>query len=148
MYDPDLVKVIEVAQPERMLDAQSKTAMMTVATWADYYRVGEDWQHLHQWRLWNHGKAVNEVSHFGEYTTVQGDILTVCPLDKDDVICQVQIIEIRMVDCSNLSDQEVRELGYANRGEYNEQWGSMADGSHRGWFMRFMLLSDASSILQ
>ncbi|MBN2470361.1 MAG: hypothetical protein JXN59_06535 [Anaerolineae bacterium] len=148
MYDPDIIKVIEVAQAERMLDARSKTAMLSVATWADYYRVGEDWHHLHQWRQWAHGKTVNEVSHFGEYTTVQGDILTVCPVDSDDAICQVQIIEIRMVDFHHLSDHEIRELGYTNRHDYNEYWSSVADGSHRGWFMRFMLLSEVTDVLQ
>lgn len=148
MYEPDMIKVIEVAEPERMLDARSKTAMLTVATWADYYRLGEDWRDLQMWRLWNHGKYVNEVSHLGEYTTVQGDILTVCPMDRDDVVCQVQITEIRMVDCENLTDQEIHELGYLNREEYNAQWGDInTDDSSRGWFMRFVLLPETSETL-
>jgi len=145
---PDPIKVIEVAQPERMLDARSKTAMLTMATWADFFRVDEQWHALHRWRLWKHGKTVNEVSHFGEYTTCLGDVLAVCPLESDNIVCRVQVTEIRMVDCDRLTDQELAELGYTTREEYNSQWRDMAEGSARGWFMRVMLLSDHSTILQ
>jgi len=131
-----------------MLDARSKTAMLTMATWADFFRVDEQWHALHRWRLWKHGKTVNEVSHFGEYTTCLGDVLAVCPLESDNIVCRVQVTEIRMVDCDRLTDQELAELGYTTREEYNSQWRDMAEGSARGWFMRVMLLSDHSTILQ
>ncbi len=144
----DSIKVIEVAQAERMLDARTKTAMLTIATWADFFRVDAQWHALHQWRLWKHGKAVNEVSHFGEYTTRLGDILAVCPLESDEIVCRVQVTEIRMVDCDRLTDQELAELGYASREEYHSQWRDMAEDSARGWFLRVMLLSDRSTILQ
>lgn len=147
MEEPDPIKVIEVAQPERMLDARSKTAMLTVATWADFFRIDEQWHALHQWRLWKHGRVVNEVSHLGEYTTRLGDILAVCPLESDDIVCRVQVTEIRMVDCDRLTDQELAELGYASREEYHRQWHEMTEDSSRGWFMRVMLLSDRSTIL-
>ena len=138
----DVVKIIEVAQPERMLDAQTKTAMLTVATWADYYRLEESWHNLQHWRQWEHGKQVNEVSHFGEYTTMQGDVLSVCPLESEAVLCQVQVVEIRMVDCQALTDSEVHELGYRTRAEYDSQWADMALDAARGWFMRVMLMPD------
>jgi hypothetical protein len=109
--------------------------------------VGEDWHRLHRWRLWQHGKLVNEVSHFGEYTTMQGDILAVCPLERDEVVCQVQVTEIRMVDCENLSDQELYELGYTSREEYASQWGDMNEDSSKGWFMRVMLVSEDSWVM-
>lgn len=138
--EPYYVKTIEVARPERILDAQTKTAMLTVATWADIYRIGEQWHQLQQWRTWEHGKSVNEVSHLGEYTTMQGDELVVTPLQSDFIICQVQVTEIRMVDCRLLTDAEIRELGYATREEYDAQWDDMTEDSPKGWFMRIMLL--------
>jgi hypothetical protein len=147
MIEPEMVKVVEVAEPERMLDSRHKTAMLTMATWADFFRVEEDWHHLRQWREWRHGRHVTEVSHFGEHTTMQGDVLAICPLESDDVVCQVQVTEIRMVNVDRLSDAEVRELGYASRAEYDLMWGDMGSGSSHGWFMRFMLLSDSSSVL-
>ncbi len=146
--DLDLVKIIEVAQPERMLDAKTKTAMLTVATWADYYRIGEEWSNLQHWRLWKHGKRVNEVSHFGEYTTMQGDILTVCPIESEDVICQVQVTDIRMVDCRSLSEREVLELGYEIRDEYDAQWRELNADSPRGWYMRIMLMPGEDEVVQ
>jgi hypothetical protein len=123
----DVVKIIEVAQPERMLDAKTKTAMMTVATWADYYRLEEGWYNLQHWRQWEHGKQVNEVSHFGEYTTMQGDVLAVCPLESEDVLCQVQVVEIRMVDCQALTDSEVHagcptRLVHARDADAGREW--------------------------
>jgi hypothetical protein len=143
----DAVKVIEVSRPERMLDAQSKTAMLTIATLADFYRLGEDWHPLHYWRQWQHGKRVNEVSHFGEYTTMQGDVLAVCPMESNAVVCQVQVVEIRMVDCSALTEREVRELGYTSRADYDTHWADMAPDSPRGWFMRVMLVPDEDGLL-
>lgn len=145
---PDMVKFIEIPDPERMLDSRSKTAMMTVATWADLFRVEEDWHHLRRWRDWRHGRQVKEVSHFGEYTTMQGDILAVCPVESDDVVCEVQVTEIRMVNLDRLSDEEIRELGYATRDEYQAMWEETAADADRAWFMRFLLISDTSSILQ
>jgi uncharacterized protein YqfB (UPF0267 family) len=147
-FDPGLIKVIEVNHPEWILDARTKTAMMTVATWADYFRVGEDWHRLQQWNQWQHGKTVNEVSHHGEYTTSQGDLLVVCPMESEDVVCQVQVTEIRMVDCHSLTDAEVHELGYATREDYNAQWQDINANAPRGWFMRVMLVNDTSEILQ
>ncbi len=141
------VKLIEVAQPERMLDAISKTAMMTVATWADYYRLGEHWFNLQSWRYWQHGKPVHEVSHLGEYTTMLGDVLAVCPMASSQVLCQVQVVEIRMVDCVALTDSEVRELGYHSRAEYDAQWADMAQDAPRGWFMRIMLVPSEPGLL-
>jgi hypothetical protein len=148
MDAPDMIKVIEVAQPERMLDAKTKTAMMTVATWADYYRIGEDWYNLQHWRQWQHGKRVNEVSHLGEYTTMQGDVLVVCPVESEDVVCQVQVTEIRMVDCRALTEKEVRELGYISRQDYDEQWKDMNADSPKGWFMRIMIIPEGKPVVQ
>lgn len=145
--DFEVLKIIEVARPERILDAKSKTAMMTIATLADHYRIGEAWQPLQDWRFWAHNRPVNEVSHFGEYTTVQGDILSVCPLDSELVLCQVQVVEIRMVNCQQLTDAEVHELGYRTRHEYDEQWGEIASDAPRGWYMRVMLVPDVPSVL-
>lgn len=141
-YEQEYIKVVEVDHPERMLDSRTKTAMMTIATWADLYRVGEDWHNLQSWRQWQHGKPVNEISHFGEYTTMRGDILTVCPLESDDVVCYVQVTEIRMVDTRTLSDAEYRELGYQSREDYLSTWHDYVDDTGRGWFMRVMLLPD------
>ncbi|GEM_PF-6984713 len=140
------LKLIEVARPEHILDAQTKTAMLTVATWADLYRVGETWHNLQMWRTWEHGKRVNEVSHFGAYTTMQGDLLGVCPLDSDEMLCQVQVVEIRMVDCEQLTSREIRELGYDSWEEYAYYWGDMAE-SPKGWFMRIMLVSDSAAMI-
>ncbi len=147
MNDMPAFKIVEVSRPERMLDAKTKTAMLTVATWADYYRVDQDWHRLHNWRDWQHGRAVHEVSHLGEYTTVQGDVLAVCPMRSDDIICQVQVVEIRMVDCDNLSDAEIRELGYATRHEYHTSWDEDTDHSPKGWYMRIMLLPWQDTVL-
>ncbi len=138
----DVIKVIEIEYPERMLDARTKTAMLTVATGADYYRVGADWQTLQRWRYWQHGKHVNEVNHYGEFTTSQGDILAVCPLESDLIVCQVQVTEIRMVDCHNLTDTEISELGYRDREDYRLHWGDLNEDAPHGWFMRVMLLPD------
>ncbi len=134
------IKVIEIEYPERMLDARTKTAMLTVATGADYYRVGADWQTLHHWRYWEHGKRVNAVSHYGEFTTNQGDILAVCPPESDFIICQVQVVEIRMVDCQSLTDMEINELGYRDREDYRLHWGNLNEDARHCWFMRVMLL--------
>ncbi|GAB4575892.1 MAG: hypothetical protein Kow0077_29660 [Anaerolineae bacterium] len=148
MLETDSFKVIEVADPERMLDSRSKTALMTVATWGDFYRIGENWYTLQQWRQWQHGRAVNEVNHMGEYNTKLGDVLYVCPPESDDIVCQVQVMEIRMVDIARLTDEEFRELGYASQKDYDRVWGAMSDGSEHGWFMRFVLLSETSEIVQ
>ncbi len=136
------LKIVEVARPEYFLDSKSKTAMLTVATLADHYRVAETWYNLQGWRSWQHGKQVDEIRHFGEYVTGRGDVLTVCPIESDDVVCRVQVTEIYMVDCARLSDAEIRELGYASRQEYTDQW-----DAPRGWFMRVILAPDSPPLL-
>jgi hypothetical protein len=142
MNQPQAVKMIEVARPERMLDARTKTAMLTVATWADVYRIGGEWHRLLRWRDWQHGRQVHEVSHLGEYTTGQGDVLAVCPVARDEVVCQVQVVEIRMVDCDRLTDEEIRDLGYATRQQYHAQWIEDTDSSPKGWYMSIMLVPE------
>ena len=139
MSELPIIKVVEVARPERLLDARTKTAMMTIATLADYYRVDDEWHHLHRWQTWKHGRQVHEVSHLGEWTTGLGDLLAVCPLASDAIVCQVQVVEIRMVDCDRLTDAEIRELGYATRQEYQAQWDEDTDGSPKGWYLSVML---------
>ncbi|MBN1966508.1 MAG: hypothetical protein JW910_17790 [Anaerolineae bacterium] len=140
-------KLIEVPRPELILDSHSKTALLTTATWADFYRVGAVWHDLQGWRAWRHGKQVNEVSHFDAYQTTQGDVLAVCGPHSDDVVCHVQVLEIRMMDCTRLNQEEVHELGYDTQQEAIMAWDGFTDMT-RGWFIRFMLLTDTSHIVQ
>lgn len=93
-----------------------KRAMLTALTAQDRYRAGGDWYGVEEG--WQHGRAVEEVSHFGRHATAIGDTLNV-EGDDGKRYGQVQVERIVMVDSGDLVDDEIAALGYDSRAAFS-----------------------------
>lgn len=126
---------IIILDHERM--ARSKTAMLTPATRQDQYRVGARW-HTFDPADWEHGRAVDEVNHFGRHRTEVGDVIIAKRIDQV-VIAHVQVQGIRMADTAKLTPDDLTALGYGSRAEFMADWGEAVSG--RVWLMEIRHLT-------
>lgn len=118
-----------------MLDAERmrriKTAMIVQAPTGDRFRIGDQWGVVSA-ESWNTGQAVDEVNHFNRHSTALGDVLIVERIDRV-IVAHVQVTGIQMQHTDTLTDADIVALGYADRGEFMEDWGNAFAG--RVWLM-------------
>ena len=107
------MRTIIISQADRL--KRGKTGMVTASSSQDSYRIAGA---QHNMDTWQHGRAVDEVTHFGRHTLRVGDKLAV----EDDAGRRhgfVRITAIRMVDTLNLTDADIQALGYDSFAEFN-----------------------------
>ena len=134
---------------ERILDG-SKTALLIPAIPSDHYRTSAirlwpdgDWRARDAGFV--HGRMVHTISHYGPYesktgyVTATGGFVSIRALPSRERI-QVQVTEIRMVECARLSEAEMRELGYPDREAYMADAGRTMQ-RRKAWFVRIIPLS-------
>ncbi len=127
------MKTVVVRRAEHLL--QGKSAIMTGATRSDKARVGEEW---HGWDTFMHGLQVEEVNHFGRHFTCTGDTLQIRDENTQQIVCQVQVVEIKCVQTGLFNTEELSALGFDSRGAYEVTHGT---ADRRAWFIRVMPVS-------
>jgi hypothetical protein len=96
------------------------------------------------WRLrddgFAHGRPVTAVRCVVQHSIIEeGRTIPLRSLLTREVI-QVQVTGIRMVECNDLGDQEVLDLGYATREDFWHDAGWLMAGQC-GWFLTATLAS-------
>lgn len=124
------MKSIAVIDEKPFLKA--KTAIITMATNSDGYKLMGDETWINAWRNWNAGEHVMEVNHFQRHHTAIGDVIEVHNI-TGDVVSHIQVLDILMVNGESLSDIQINALGYANREAYMNDWGKALAG--KAWYM-------------
>jgi hypothetical protein len=126
---------------EWFLDGR-KTALLMPALSVDRYQEVPGGP----WRLrddgFAHGRPVSAVRHaFRGYVSEEGALIPLRSLTTREVI-QIQVTGIRMVEVDDLSDQEIRDLGYPTRDAFWKETGWLMAGQI-GWFVSATLASRA-----
>lgn len=132
---PDKTRII--LDHERM--QRAKTAMLAMVTKQDRCRINGTWYSVNQ--RWQHGQPVEEVNHYGKHTTALGDVIIAQRIDEI-TIAHVQVNAIEMADTNQLTEADINALGYADRAEFNADWGEVFSG--RCWLFRITHLSPQS----
>jgi hypothetical protein len=109
----------------------NRSAALTGALPKDRFRIGAEWYSLD---VWEHGTIVDEIAcFFGLQHYAPGDFIAVHSA-LNELICHIQINEIRMVDRDALTPRELRELGRDSR---DELVGELEFALPRGWYLRY-----------
>jgi hypothetical protein len=106
-----------------------KRAMLIAATLQDTYRQGAMTASADEWQV---GRQVDEVTHFGRHSTRVGEKVAVED-DEGRRFGVVRIEGIRMVDTLNLTDEQIRTLGYATFAEFHDREPSYVN--RRAWLV-------------
>ncbi len=122
---------------ERLLDG-SKSALLVPSISLDRYRETNTNPWCSRDDGFEHGKQVFEAEIARRFICTEGEVFPVLSLQTRQSI-QVQAVEIRMVECSRLTDAELIELGYTNRTSYQIEIGNFL-GGQRAWFVRLIPL--------
>jgi hypothetical protein len=133
------MNTIAVKNGKRVI--HGKSAILTPATNQDRHRAGADWQ---TWEHWTPGGAVQEVEHFGRHTTRLGDTFMVRDVPSGELVCPVEVVQIRMTDTGSLTADELADLGYASREAFDQE-NPMRD--RRVWLMHvFPIATDGNNL--
>jgi hypothetical protein len=129
---------------EWFLDGR-KTALLLPALSVDSYQEVPGGP----WRLrddgFEHGRPGSAVRHaFHGYVSEEGALIPLRSLRTREVI-QIQVTGIHMVECNDLSDQELHDLGYATRDAFWQESGWLMAGQI-GWFLSATLASRAPTL--
>lgn len=108
-----------------------KRAMLTAATARDKYRISGQWHWVDEAEP---GQAADEVAHFDRHLTRVGTVLEVED-DGGKKFGRIRIEGIALVVGASLTDQDMRQLGYESRAEFEAAHPDY--GSRRAWFVRF-----------
>jgi hypothetical protein len=124
---------------EWFLDGR-KSALLLPALSVDQYQEAPGGP----WRLrddgFAHGRPVSAVRCVVQHSLIEeGRSIPLRSLLTREVI-QVQVTGIRMVECNDLGDQEVLDLGYATREDFWHDAGWLMAGQC-GWFLTATLAS-------
>ena len=124
---------------EAFLDGR-RTAALAPATLYDRARLTPDgdWLELDQIPL---GSQVHEVNHFDRHTSTHGGVMSMRSL-KTDRRYDLVITSIHLVRSSELTAEEMAELGYSSREAFDQfGWGAQLK-DRRAWLMRVMPAGD------
>lgn len=127
------VKPIILQDADTTLSNPAKRAMLSMASNQDRYRDGPGWQSIANLSL---GQAVEAVNHFGRHETALGDVLAVHALNVKRPVIYAQVQQIILVQCDQLSDTQIADLGFVDRQAYVETDGDRL-GNHRAWLVYF-----------
>lgn len=121
------MRTIIVSGAERIKNG--KRAMLTAATTQDSYRLGAVIRNADDWQ---HGRQVDEVVHFGRHSTQVGEKVAI---EDDEGRAQgfIRIDGIRMVDTLNLTDADLKALGYSSFAEFEAEEPGYVN--RRAWFV-------------
>jgi hypothetical protein len=117
------------------------SAVMAPAVTTDRYKkTPEDtWHSLNVLEV---GDTVYQVSHYGRHNSTQGEIVTLRDIKNMKVTVDVQIMEIHLVRASQLTPDELAQLGKREATELLGFDPVEAMGDRRGWFMHVIPVSD------
>lgn len=122
---------IAVLDAERM--TRAKTALLTLMTRQDRYRIGDTWHNAAE--RWGNGENVDEVNHYGRHQMAAGDVLIVERIDGKPIM-HVQIDGIRMMHTDALTQADIAALGYDNREMFAAEWQDVFGGKVWWYEMR------------
>lgn len=108
-----------------------KSALLAFAVGADRCQIAPDDPWLTRDQV-AHGQAVHQVKHSGLYTSTAGGRCSIRALPGRDRL-ELEITEIRMVDCAQLTDDQIAALGMT-RDEFETLYGHQMHGV-RGWLI-------------
>ncbi|HML21868.1 MAG TPA: hypothetical protein PKD09_09480 [Aggregatilinea sp.] len=110
---------------DRFLTGQ-KSALLTFAVPADRVQITPDapWQRRDD--VFQPGQQVYSVNHSGLSTSTQGGTCSIRALPSKRRI-DLQIIEITMVDCAQLTDEQITDLGLS-LDEFHVLYGHLTTG--------------------
>jgi hypothetical protein len=110
-----------------------KTALMTLAAPEDRYKRTDDspWRSMEACDI---NTSVHTVNHAGKYTTTLDGLATITSLKTGSVI-YLRVIEIKLVKCADLSDSDIKDLGFESYAEYDDEWGDVFS-ERKMWFIR------------
>jgi hypothetical protein len=116
---------------DRFLTGQ-KSALLAFAVPADRVQVepGAPWQRRDE--VFQPGQQVHSVSHSGLSTSTQGGTCSIRALPSKRRI-DLQITRITMVDCAQLTDQQIADLGLS-LDEFHVLYGHLTTGL-KGWLI-------------
>jgi hypothetical protein len=123
------MRTVVVKNGAKLLD--DKAAMMIPATQGDRWRVGDGW--ASGLDGWAHGTLVDEVTHFRKHRTRVGEVLTIRDLDSMEIVCQVQVIEMRMVVSDQLTGDDLVESGHGTR---EVLVADIGPGARKMWYIK------------
>jgi len=115
----------------------TKTAMLTVSVSADRYllKAEGEWRPVHDLR---HGDAVLAVSHFGRHFSRVGTNTNLRSLETNASV-DMLITEIIFVEVTRLTEQEIHDLGYKTRTEWELDWGSVLE-QRTAWLIKVLAI--------
>jgi hypothetical protein len=126
------VKVTTMARRLVIVDAESFTedrqAMLMTLMPQDMYRLSNNWHSVQGY--WQHGRYVEEVSHFGRHKTAVGDEVYI-ETETGKRVGKVRINQIAMANTAAFQDEDVRLLGYQSREEFRER--VLGTRNQRAW---------------
>lgn len=125
-----------------LITQKKKTAILTPATAADQYRLGSLWAQVGSGETWQDEQEVEAVIHFHQHEHAVGDRLNIRALETLQIVCEVEILRIRMANCAQLPLDDIQALGYPDRITYVREWGNVLE-KHRGWMMDIALIEGA-----
>lgn len=130
---------------QRILNG-TKTAVLTAAVNSDTIQESEGatWQPVGSGFQTVPDHPVHAVNHFGRYISQTGELSTIRDLNTGQRF-PVQIISIELVQIDQITDDQIRALGYPDRDAWDLEWGEVGHGGH-GWLMTIMPVAPDGSV--
>lgn len=97
-----------------------KAALLVPATRRDSFRLGATWQGVGDYSTWEYNRQVEAIQQFPKNGYEVGDTLEVYDF-TDRLGATMKIEQIKMIVCADITDGDIRLLGYVDRDEWMEQ---------------------------
>jgi hypothetical protein len=134
------IRPITIDDTEGILVGPAATAVLAPASRYDLYQIGDDWFGVGNFDSWEYGREVQGMNLWQRFPFLVGDILEIH--DLEGKLPQYAAIRaIKMIEAANITDDDIRLLGFRDRNHWLEGTaGGM--GGRRGWLLSVDRLED------
>jgi hypothetical protein len=117
-----------------------RSATLAPATHSDRARLTPDggWLGIDDIEI---GTQIHEVNHFGRHTTTHGTVMHMESIVSRRIF-PLMVTDIHLVRCSDLTPDELAELGHADRASFDAEFGESL-GDRRAWLIRVIPVEES-----